>query len=125
MQKEEVSELVPIAEVTDAFGVIRVVEMGGYRFLEFGDSIEQSCVFTSDPSWLEYDYTRAMLLGALDAHLHGLHTCDLAVTTLAIQVEQGAGIEHHFDAGVGVQTTLQNGIDIAWHHAHTMRVMTT
>ena len=65
MQKEEVSELVPIAEVTDAFGVIRVVEMGGYRFLEFGDSIEQSCVFTSDPSWLEYDYTRAMLLGAL------------------------------------------------------------
>ncbi len=65
MQKEEVSELVPIAEVTDAFGVIRVVEMGGYRFLEFGDSIEQSCVFTGDPSWLEYDYTRAMLLGAL------------------------------------------------------------
>ena len=65
MQKEEVSELVPIAEVTDAFGVIRVVEMGSYRFLEFGDSIEQSCVFTGDPSWLEYDYTRAMLLGAL------------------------------------------------------------
>src|SRR3990167_307490 len=65
MQKEQVSELVPIAEVTDAFGVIRVVEMGGYRFLEFGDSIEQSCVFTGDPSWLEYDYTRAMLLGAL------------------------------------------------------------
>ena len=69
MQKEEVSELVPIAEVTDAFGVIRVVEMGGYRLLEFGDSIEQSCVFTGDPSWLEYDYTRAMLLGAL-CHEH-------------------------------------------------------
>ncbi len=69
MQKEEVSELVPIAEVTDAFGVIRVVEMGSYRFLEFGDSIEQSCVFSGDPSWLEYDYTRAMLLGAL-CHSH-------------------------------------------------------
>jgi spermidine synthase len=65
MQKGELEELQVIAEVADAFGVIRVVEMGCYRFLEFGDSIEQSCVFNGDPSWLEYDYTRAMLLGAL------------------------------------------------------------
>jgi spermidine synthase len=54
-----------LAEVQDAFGVIRIVEMGEYRFLEFGDAIEQSCVFSPDPCWLEYDYTRAMLLGAL------------------------------------------------------------
>lgn len=54
-----------IAEVHDAFGVIQVVEMGAYRFLEFGEAIEQSCVYMPDPSWLEYDYTRAMLLGAL------------------------------------------------------------
>ncbi len=54
-----------LAEVEDAFGVIRVVEIGAYRFLEFGEAIEQSCVFSADPSWLEYDYTRAMLLGAL------------------------------------------------------------
>jgi spermidine synthase len=54
-----------LAEVHDEFGVIRVVEIGDYRFLEFGDAIEQSCVFTADPSWLEYDYTRAMLIGAL------------------------------------------------------------
>ncbi len=27
--------------------------------------MEQSCVFTQDPAWLEYDYNRAMLLGAL------------------------------------------------------------
>lgn len=54
-----------LAEVHDAFGVIRVVEIGEYRFLEFGDAIEQSCVFSGDPSWLEYDYTRAMFLGAL------------------------------------------------------------
>ncbi|WP_187673473.1 spermidine synthase [Zestomonas carbonaria] len=54
-----------LAEVHDAFGVIRVVEVGDYRFLEFGEAIEQSCVFTADPSWLEYDYTRAMLIGAL------------------------------------------------------------
>ena len=54
-----------LAEVRDAFGVIRVVQIGAYRFLEFGDAIEQSCVFQGDPSWLEYDYTRAMLLGAL------------------------------------------------------------
>jgi spermidine synthase len=65
MQKGELEELQVIAEVADAFGVIRVVEMGCYRFLEFGDSIEQSCVFNGDPSWLEYDYTRAMLIGAL------------------------------------------------------------
>lgn len=45
--------------------MIRVVQIGAYRFLEFGDAIEQSCVFQGDPSWLEYDYTRAMLLGAL------------------------------------------------------------
>lgn len=54
-----------LAEVKDAFGVIRVLEVGDYRFLEFGEAVEQSCVFTRDPSWLEYDYTRAMLMGAL------------------------------------------------------------
>jgi len=54
-----------VAEVRDDFGLIRVLEIGDYRFLEFGEAIEQSCVFTADPSWLEYDYTRAMLIGAL------------------------------------------------------------
>jgi spermidine synthase len=54
-----------IAEVHDAYGVIRVIEVGRYRFLEFGEAIEQSCMFIGDPAWLEYDYTRAMLLGAL------------------------------------------------------------
>ncbi|MFC3608936.1 spermidine synthase [Stutzerimonas tarimensis] len=54
-----------LAEVQDAFGTIKVVQAGPYRFLEFGDAIEQSCVFMPDPTWLEYDYTRAMLLGAL------------------------------------------------------------
>ncbi|MBK5002506.1 spermidine synthase [Pseudomonas sp. S31] len=54
-----------LARVEDAFGVISVYEVEDYRFLEFGEAIEQSCVFTADPSWLEYDYTRAMLVGAL------------------------------------------------------------
>ncbi|TBU99773.1 spermidine synthase [Stutzerimonas kirkiae] len=54
-----------LVEVRDEFGSIRVLEVGDYRFLEFGECIEQSCVFTRDPSWLEYDYTRAMLMGAL------------------------------------------------------------
>ncbi|WP_421681549.1 spermidine synthase [Stutzerimonas urumqiensis] len=54
-----------LAEVRDDYGVVRVVEVGDYRFLEFGEGIEQSCVFTADPAWLEYDYTRAMLVGAL------------------------------------------------------------
>jgi spermidine synthase len=54
-----------LAEVHDDFGMIRVLEVEDYRFLEFGDAIEQSCTFTADPAWLEYDYTRAMLIGAL------------------------------------------------------------
>lgn len=54
-----------LAEVHDEFGVIRVVESGDYRFLEFGDEVEQSCTFVPDPRWLEYDYIRGMLLGAL------------------------------------------------------------
>ncbi|CAB5521843.1 Spermidine synthase [Pseudomonas putida] len=54
-----------LARVEDAFGVISVYEVDDYRFLEFGNAIEQSCTFTADPSWLEYDYTRAMLVGAL------------------------------------------------------------
>src|SRR5471032_2686655 len=63
MTEERVEHL--LAEVQDEFGIVRVLEVADYRFLEFGDAIEQSCVFTSDPSWLEYDYTRAMLIGAL------------------------------------------------------------
>lgn len=62
-QRERVETV--LAEVHDAYGMIRVLEVEDYRFLEFGDAIEQSCVFTADPSWLEYDYTRAMLIGAL------------------------------------------------------------
>ncbi|MDG1581796.1 spermidine synthase [Pseudomonas sp. GOM6] len=58
-------EEVLLEEVRDAWGVIRVLEVGDYRFLEFGEAIEQSCTYTRDPSWLEYDYTRAMLVGAL------------------------------------------------------------
>ncbi|MCQ4347797.1 spermidine synthase [Pseudomonas stutzeri] len=54
-----------LAEVHDEYGVIRVVQSGDYRFLEFGDEVEQSCCYVPDPAWLEYDYTRAMLLGAL------------------------------------------------------------
>ena len=63
MTEERVEHV--LAEVHDEFGKIRVLEVADYRFLEFGDAIEQSCVFTADPSWLEYDYTRAMLIGAL------------------------------------------------------------
>jgi len=63
MTEERVERV--LAEVHDDFGMIRVLEVDEYRFLEFGDAIEQSCTFTADPSWLEYDYTRAMLIGAL------------------------------------------------------------
>ena len=32
-----------LEEVHDAWGVIRVLEVGDDRFLEFGEAIEQSC----------------------------------------------------------------------------------
>ena len=48
----------------DDYGTLRITEnKEGYRFLYFGEATEQSCIFTRDPAWLEYDYTRAMLLG--------------------------------------------------------------
>ena len=56
--------LMIITEHQDEHGIIRIYESGSYRFLEFGLQIEQSCVFMDDPSWLEYDYTRAMLIGS-------------------------------------------------------------
>jgi len=52
-----------LASLQDDFGLLRVTEAEGYRFLYFGDQTEQSCCFVADPAWLEYDYTRAMLLG--------------------------------------------------------------
>jgi spermidine synthase len=51
-----------LAEIRDDFGSLRLTEEGAYRFLYFGEQTEQSCTFTADPAWLEYDYTRAMLL---------------------------------------------------------------
>lgn len=47
----------------DDYGTLRITEnRAGYRFLYFGELTEQSCVYMPDSAWLEYDYTRAMLL---------------------------------------------------------------
>lgn len=51
-----------LQEIADDFGTLRVTEAGPYRFLYFGEQTEQSCSFMPEPAWLEYDYTRAMLL---------------------------------------------------------------
>lgn len=53
-----------LESVRDDFGELRVTQLGAYRFLYFGEQTEQSCCLTIDPGWLEYDYTRAMLLGS-------------------------------------------------------------
>lgn len=58
-----------IVEEYDEFGVIRVVEEDRFRYLEFGNQVEQSCVLMENPLWLKYDYTRAMLLASL-CHEH-------------------------------------------------------
>ena len=65
----------------------------------------------------------AVLLGALDPHLHGLHAGDLAVAALAVQVEQWTGVEQHLHARVGAQAAFEHRIHIAWHHAHAVRVV--
>ena len=67
VEQQEVRQV--IAEETDQYGVIRVVEKNGYRYLEFGDQAEQSCVLYENPLFLKYDYTRAMLLAGL-CHEH-------------------------------------------------------
>lgn len=52
-----------LLSLRDDYGLLRVSAAGEYRFLTFGDSSEQSCCYLPEPHWLEYDYTRAMLLG--------------------------------------------------------------
>lgn len=66
---EQQLERTVIAEETDEYGVIRVVAANGFRYLEFGDNVEQSCVLYENPLWLKYDYTRAMVLASL-CHEH-------------------------------------------------------
>ncbi|MEL0167955.1 MAG: methyltransferase domain-containing protein [Pseudomonadaceae bacterium] len=51
-----------IARLRDDFGLIRVTQLSELRYLFFGEATEQSCGLIDDPAWLEYDYTRAMLL---------------------------------------------------------------
>ncbi|QIB51923.1 methyltransferase domain-containing protein [Pseudomonas sp. OIL-1] len=52
-----------LEKLRDDYGQLRITEAEGYRFLYFGEQTEQSCTFVAEPAWLEYDYTRAMLLG--------------------------------------------------------------
>lgn len=54
-----------IAECEDSYGRIAVDAVGNHRFLVFGENVEQSCVRIDYPTWLEYQYTKAMLLGGL------------------------------------------------------------
>ncbi len=54
-----------IEEVEDELGRIRIEGKGSKRYLVFGEDSEQSAVCMSAPLRLEYDYARAMLLGAL------------------------------------------------------------
>lgn len=54
-----------IAESQDEFGRIAVEAKGNLRYLVFGEDSEQSCVRMDNPALLEYQYSSAMLLGAL------------------------------------------------------------
>lgn len=49
----------------DDLGVVQVFDDGDMRYLTFGTDHQQSCALKSDPAYLSYDYTRAMLLPLL------------------------------------------------------------
>ncbi len=49
----------------DAWGTIRVFDDGRCRHMRFGRHDEQSCVDLKEPQALVYEYTQAMVLGAL------------------------------------------------------------
>lgn len=54
-----------IVDVQDEYGRIWVEEKGSVRHLVFGEDAEQSAVCMRKPLSLQYEYSRAMLLGAL------------------------------------------------------------
>lgn len=48
----------------DDYGSLRITENRyGYRLLYFGELTEQSRIYPPNPAWLDYEYSRAMLLG--------------------------------------------------------------
>lgn len=49
----------------DEYGPVQVFDDGPKRYLSFGEGEEQSCVLKAQPSLLQHDYTRAMLLPLL------------------------------------------------------------
>lgn len=49
----------------DDFGEIHVYENRQYRYLTFGNAVEQSCVDMQYPARLQHVYTQAMMLGLL------------------------------------------------------------
>lgn len=49
----------------DEQGVVQVFDDGEKRYLAFGTETEQSCVLKRNPTDLQYEYTRAMLLPLL------------------------------------------------------------
>lgn len=49
----------------DHFGPVMVFEDGNKRYMAFDQRDQQSCQLITDPAYLEYDYTRAMLLALL------------------------------------------------------------
>ena len=55
-----------LAHRRDEWGVIQAVEVDGVRYLDFGLQSEQGCTRCGEPLWLDYDYNRALLLGALN-----------------------------------------------------------
>lgn len=49
----------------DEYGPVQVYQADNRRILSFGNHVEQSCVWTNEPTKLTYAYTQAMMLALL------------------------------------------------------------
>lgn len=52
-----------VACTRDNEGAVAVYQKDGYRYLTFGNAVEQSCIDLAQPYRLEHVYTQAMMLG--------------------------------------------------------------
>lgn len=53
----------PLARYQDELGPVTVSQRDGYRYLSFGNAVEQSVIDLARPHRLEHVYTQAMMLG--------------------------------------------------------------
>jgi len=57
------------------------------------------------------------------SEVHGLFAYRLAKALLTVEPQQHAAVHAHLNAAVGLEVFLKNRIDVAWRHAHPVRIV--